>query len=177
MSMQQWQEVVFTSLADSTAVTGTSEAIVVPDITLPANYMYPGRILKARIAGKISNVITTPGTVTLRARWGGIGGTVLAVSDAISQNIIMQTDDSWEVEFYIVCRTAGATGSFLTSGKAVLGNIVAASAGQVQLIPSASNAAVGSLDTTAATALSFTAKFSASGNSVTAQSYILESLS
>ena len=177
MSTQSWEECVFISLAASTAVTGTGETIVVPDITLPANYMYPGRVLKARIAGKISNIITTPGTVTLRARWGGVAGTVLAASDAIAQNIIAQTDDSWEVEYYIVCQTAGAAGSFLTSGKAVLGNIIAAQAGQTVLIPSASNAAVGSLDTTAATAISFTLKFSLGGNSATALSYILESLS
>lgn len=177
MSIQSWQETIFASLADSTAVTGTAEAIVVPDITLPANYMYPGRVLYARIAGKISNVVTTPGTITLRARWGGVAGTVLAVSDAISQNIIVQTDDSWEAEFWITCRTAGASGSFLTSGKAFFGNAIAASAGQVILIPSASNAVVGSLTTVAATALSFTAKFSVNLNSITALQYTLASLS
>ena len=45
-----------------------------------------------------------------------------------------------------------------------MGNAVAANAGQVFLIPSASNAAVGSLDTTAATALSFSAQFSVNSN-------------
>lgn len=177
MSQQTWQELIFSTLTASTAVTGTGEAIVVPDITLPANYMYPGRVLYARIAGKISNVVTTPGTITLKARWGGIAGTVLVTSDAIAQNIIAQTDDSWEAEFWIICQTAGATGSFLTSGKAFFNNIVAASLGQAQLIPSVSNAAVGSLSTVAATALSFTAKFSVNLNSITALSYTLASLS
>lgn len=176
MSFQTWQETVFASVADATAVTGTAEAVLVPNQTLPANYMYPGRVLYARLAGKISNVITSPGTITLRARWGGVAGTVLAVSDAIAQNIIAQTDDSWEAEFWITCRAAGAAGSFLTSGKAFFGNAVAALTGQVFLIPSASNAAVGSLDTTAATALSFSAKFSASGNSITALQYTLAAL-
>lgn len=177
MSVQSWVETIAASLADSTAVTGTAEAVMVPNLTLPANYMYPGRVLRARMSGKISNVVTTPGTITLRARWGGVAGTVLAASDAIAMNIVAQTDDAWEAEFYITCRTAGASGSFLTSGKAFFGNIVAASIGQAQLIPSASNAAVGSLDTTAATALSFTAKFSVNLNSLTVLQSTLESMS
>src|SRR5690242_14727721 len=108
MSVQSWQELIFRTVASSTAVTGTAEAIMVPDVTLPANYMYPGRVLYARMAGKISNVVTTPGTITLRARWGGVAGTVLAASDAIAQNIVAQTDDSWEAEFWITCQTAGS---------------------------------------------------------------------
>lgn len=177
MSVQSWMETIAASLADAAAVTGTTETILVPNITLPANYMYPGRVLKARLAGKISNIVTTPGTITLQARWGGVAGASLATSGVISQNIVAQTDDSWEAEFYIVCRTAGAAGSFLTSGKAFFGNAIAANAGQVFLIPASANAAVGSLDTTAATALSFTAKFSLTGNSITALSYTLESRS
>lgn len=176
MSRQTWTELLFELTADATAVTGTGEAIVVPDITLPANYMYPGRVLRAYISGKISNVVTAPGTITLRARWGGVSGTILVASPAISQNIIAQTDDQWQAEFIVTCRTAGAAGSFLTCGSAVFGNIIAASVGQTVLIPAASNAAVGSLNTTAATAISFTAQFSAASNSVTSMTYLLSSL-
>lgn len=175
MSSQSWQELVFSLVADAAAVTGTGEAILVPDITLPANYMQPGRVLRAYISGKISNVVTTPGTITLRARWGGVAGTILATSGAISQNIIAQTDDQWEAEFFVTCRSIGGSGTFLTCGHAVLGNIVGASAGTVVLIPASSNAAV-TVNTVAATAITFTAQFSAASNSVTAQTYLLSSL-
>lgn len=175
MSIQTWTELLANITADSSAVTGTGEAILVPDVTLPANYMYPGRVLRAYISGKISNVVTTPGTITLRARWGGVAGTILVASPAISQNIIAQTDDQWEAEFVITCRSAGTSGTFLTCGSAVFGNIIAASAGTVTLIPAASNAAV-TVNTVAATAISFSAQFSAASNSVTSMTYLLSSL-
>ena len=94
-----------------------SESLLVPDVVIPAMYMYPGRTFALRLAGKISNVVTTPGTITLRVRWGGITGTILVASAAIAQNIVAQTDDTWMLDLLIACRTIGATGSFLTSGK------------------------------------------------------------
>lgn len=176
MSVQTWTELLYNTVGDSTAVTGTAEAIMVPDITLPANYMYPGRVIRAYMSGKISNVVTTPGTITLRARWGGVAGTVLVASPAIAQNIIAQTDDQWEAEFVMTCRTSGASGSIISCGHAVMGNIVAASAGTTTLIPASGNAVVSSLNLAAATPLSFTAIFSVNLNSLTVQQFVLASL-
>lgn len=176
MSVQSWSELIFNTVGDATAVTGTAEAIMVPDVTLPANYMYPGRVLRAYVSGKISNVVTTPGTITLRARWGGVAGTVLVASPAISQNIIAQTDDQWEAEFVLTCRTSGTSGSIITCGHANMGNIIAASAGTTVLIPASSNAVVSSLNLAAATALSLTATFSVNLNSLTVAQYLLSSL-
>ena len=67
MSMQSWEETIYTMLADGPTLTAAAEALLVPDVSIPAAYMYPGRILRATLFGKASNVITTPGTLTLRA--------------------------------------------------------------------------------------------------------------
>lgn len=174
MSMQSWQETIATIVADSTAVTGTAEALLVPAITLPANYMYPGRVIRASVKGLISNIVTTPGTVLFRARWSGLAGTVLAASAALTQNTAAQTNDAFELEFLITCRSVGTSGSMFTSGKIFQGN--APTAPTFSLIPATGNAVVTALDTTVAQSLALTAIFSLTGNSITANQYTLESL-
>lgn len=177
MSMQSWQELIFASLVDGPTLTAASEALLVQDVTIPANYMYPGRILRATIGGKASNAVTTPGTLTLRARWGGLAGTVLAASAALTQNVIVQTDKTFWWEMFITCRSVGASGAFMTFGTAHRGNCAAAAVADItpDLIPANSNAAV-TVDTTIAKILSFTAQPSLGTASITAQHYMLEAL-
>lgn len=177
MSMQSWQELIYVMLGDGPTLTAASEALLVPDVSIPANYLYPGRLLRATIGGKASNAVTTPGTLTLRARWGGLAGVVLGASAALTQNVIVQTDKSWWLEFLMVCRTVGTTGSMLTVGTAHRGNCAAAVVADItpDLIPANSNAAV-SIDTTIAKLLSFTAQPSLATAAITAQFYSLEAL-
>lgn len=174
MSNQGWEETIASANSDAAAVTGTAEGLLVPSKTLVADYMTPGRTLRCRMVGLISNIVTTPGTLILRARWGGITGTVLAVSAALAQNTAAQTNDQIELEFQIVCRSNGSAGSMFTSGKVFQGNAPTAPA--FALIPASGNVVVGSLDTTIAQALSFTAQFSLTGNSITINQQTLEVL-
>ena len=174
MSMQSWVETIYSQGAGPT-LTAAAEALLVTDVTIPAGYMYPGRILHAVITGKASNAVTTPGTLTLRARWGGLAGTVLAASDALTQNVAAQTDKTWLVNFYIMCLTTGTTGTFLTWGSALRGNAQVASVAAPDLIPSASNTGV-TVDTTVAKLLSFTAQPSLGTASITAQAYFLKAM-
>jgi hypothetical protein len=174
MSLQTWSETIFSSVADATAVGTTGEQLAVPNITLPANYMYPGRVLRARLLGIISNIATTPGTITLRARWGGLSGTVLAASAALAQNTSAQTNDAIDLEFIITCRSNGSAGSMFTTGRVLQGNAVTIPSWFS--IPANGNAVVGSLDTTIAQALSFTGQFSLTGNSWTVNQYTLEAM-
>lgn len=175
MAKQTWRQTLYTMPFDATAVTTTGEQLMVPNVTLPANYVDSGTTLSIKMFGKISNIVTTPGTVTFRARWGGLTGTVLATSAALTQNTVAQTDDALLLEFLIVARLGMSTGSTMwTNGNGIQGN--APSAPSPFLIPAASNALVTGLDVTIAQALSFTAQFSLTGNSLTINQYILESL-
>lgn len=174
MSFQSWQELLFSSVSDATAVTGTAESLMVPNITLAAGYMTPGRTLRATLKGVISNIATTPGTMLVRARWGGLTGTTLVASAALAQITTVQTNDQFELEFTISCRTNGTAGTMFTSGKIFQGNAPTAPA--MLLIPTSANAVVASLDTTVAQALSFTNTFSLTGNSMTINQYLLEAL-
>lgn len=176
MSQQSWVETVFNEGAGS-AITAAAEALIATDVSIPAGYMAPGRILHATLTGKASNAVTTPGTLTIRARWGGLAGVLLAASDALTQNVIVQTDKTWILDYYIMCLTAGATGTFLTWGEVRRGNRAAAVVADItpDMIPSASNAAV-TVDTTIAKLLSFTVQPSLTTASITRLAYLLRAL-
>ncbi len=165
MSIQTWEEALYCSVASATQISNsTAETIAVPDTSIPAKYWYAGRTLKATLIGGISCVVTTPGTLTLRARYGGVAGTVLAASAALALNIVAQTSDTFWLEFLLTARAVGwsaTSGSMWTTGRACLGTSrVAASVGVMDMIPANGNAVVTSLDLTSAGTLSFTATFS-----------------
>lgn len=181
MSLQTWQEALQVSIADATQISNTvSETVMVPDFNLPAKFWYPGRTLRVTLAGVMSNVVTTPGTLTLRARLGGVGGTALAASAAIALNTTARTNASIWMQFLITCRTNGfsaTAGSLMTQGWANLGSS-ASVVGRTDMIPDTGNAVVSSLDLVSATILSLTAQFSVATNptNLTIKNAVYESL-
>jgi hypothetical protein len=181
MSLQTWEETLYSSVADATQISNsTSETIMVPDTTIPAKYWYAGRTVKASLIGVMSNVVTTPGTLTIRARLGGVAGTLLAASAAIALNTTAQTNSQIWMEFLLTCRAVGwsnSSGSLFTSGNVNLG-LSRSTQGLVDLVPASGNAVVGSLDLTSSSILSFTAQFSVSTNptNLTINQFILEAM-
>ncbi len=184
MSRQFWQETLVWSTANGTQISNsTSEALVFPNITIPANYMQDGRALEMIAMGKFSNVVTTPGTLTWRLRWGGIAGTVLAQSSAISLSATAQTDIMFRLCLEVITRTNGSSGSLLAMGIVELAAQLAASNNQPNLLGSAGGASTNTpaavtVDLTADTALSLTAQFSVSTNptNLTGMNYLVKSL-
>ncbi len=181
MPMQTWRQTLYTTIADGTAVTAAAETILVPDYTLPAGYLYPGSLLKYTLFGRMSSVITTPGTFTWRLRWGGAGGVSLAASGAIApDSTAASTNIAWWAEFYVQCRSVGTAGTAMCWGRCWPGNDVTVSAvtylnNQALAFPDA--AAVATIDTTTAKAISPTVQPSLTTGSVTCHHALLESLS
>lgn len=177
MSIQSWCETIYCQVADGPTLTAAAEALLVQDVSIPAGYMYPGRVLRLHLSGKASNAVTTPGTLTIRIRWGGLAGVNLADSGALTQNVIVQTNKTWVLDIDIVCRTSGTTGTFVTSGVMGRGNQAAAVVADMTptLIPPNTLAAV-TVDTTIAKLLSVTAQPSLATASITCLSYTLEAI-
>lgn len=182
---QGWVEPLHTITADGAQVSNsTAETIVCPDFSVPAYYMAPGRTLRIWVSGVMSNVVTTPGTLTLRLRWGGVAGTVLLASAAQGLDTTARTNSLWAAQMYVVCRTDGSSGTFMSSG-IMWGNVLSSTAANLlpALLGSAGaplasgNAAV-TVDTTTAKLLSVTATFSVSTNptNLTAQVRVIEVL-
>lgn len=173
--------------ADGTEInTSTAETIMCPDFTFAADYMEIGDAFKYTLLFDWATVVTTPGTVTFRLRWGGVGGTALATSGVFAPDPTSAgTTLSGMLEYFVVCRAVGATtASFFCMGNIELADYDDASATTLKngldmaMIPTSAPAAVGSLDTSTAKALSPTVQFSISqaGNRLLNHIALLESL-
>ncbi len=156
-------------VADGTQIlNSTSEAIIAPDFTFSAydNRIYQGAAFNVRCWFDVSNVVTTPGTLTLRLRWGGVAGTVLASTGAITLSSTARSNYSGSLSADLVWRSIGAAGSAFCMGLVTLNDVpVAADSAPQSLYTMTSAGAnvpavVSSLDTTTSKALSVTAQFS-----------------
>lgn len=118
MSRQFWSEAIAWTTADGTAVANTvTETAIFPVVTIPANYMADGRLIRYHASGKISTTATP--TMTWNLRWGGVAGTLLATTGALTMGATV-TNVNWTVDLYIQTRANGATGSLLTFGTLVV---------------------------------------------------------
>lgn len=178
MSRQFWSEALFWATADGTAIANsTTETIIFPNVTIPANYMQDGRVLRVTAYGRYSSTATP--TLTFRFRWGGVSGTVLAASGAITVGATV-TNGIWHVEAIIQTRSNGSTGTLFAMGRAEVGDDAASTVGSTtnvhgcDFISSAGVAvpAVATVDLTADTALSITATWSAASASNTLTGHI-----
>lgn len=183
--VQGWVETLEAVTAVGTQISNsTSETITVPDFNIPAYYMAAGRTLRLWSFGVMSNVVTTPGTLIMRVRWGGVGGTLLLATAAQGLDTTARTNSIWAMLAMITCQTAGSSGSFM-SGGVFWGNVLSSTA--ANLLPAimgsagtplaSGNAAV-TVNTTIANLLSMTAQFSVatSPTNLTAQMATIEAL-
>lgn len=101
-------QVIAAAYADGPALTAAAAASFVPTYiptTLPAGYWQIGRMWRLTASGRISCVVTTPGTARFDLR---LGGTVVADSLAISLNTVAKTNVGWWLEALFTCRAVGS---------------------------------------------------------------------
>lgn len=183
MSLQGWQETLITQQVDGTALSNstTATSIIAPaaKFTLPANYMAIGRTLRITARGRISNIVTTPGNLTLDVRFGSV---VVFNGGAIALNTTAKTNVTWSLVLELTCRAIGASTSANMMG---IGTLISESlSGAASNFDSVTNLpvsapAVGTgFDSTTAQTVDLFATFSVanSGNSIQSHQYILESL-
>jgi hypothetical protein len=187
MSLQSWQETLISSQVDGTALTAsTTPTSILPPaaiFTLPNNFFRIGKVLRIAAKGRISNVITTPGTLTFSVQLG-TGPVIAATSDALALNIVAKTNLAWELEWLLTCRAIGASTSanLMHNGhftsESVIGSPLPSvgGAGTLALVNSAPAVGTG-FDSTAAQKVDLFAAWSISNaNSILVHQYILEAL-
>jgi len=189
MSRQFWNETLTWATAAGTAIANsTTETILFPNVTVPANYLQDGRCLRLRAFGAYGTTATP--ALTLALRWGGVAGTVIAKSFANVTTSAVGGGASamWSFEAIIQVRSNGATGTLMTNGEANLYTSTLGTAGTVtnygMPVVLASGATGGTtpvavtVDLTADTALSFTALWgtAAAANSIQGLNYTIEAL-
>jgi hypothetical protein len=162
--------------ADGVAVTAAAETVLTQDtiLTLPANFFsFVGKVAWFHVAGKESNVVTTPGTLTFRLRYNAIGGTILVASGAIIPDPVAVTDNLWTCDLYVKALAVGQLTTALTLlayGRVDLANADASLASdKAKFLPAGgtSVANVTGLDGTVAKALTLTVTPTVATGSIT----------
>lgn len=155
--------------------------------TMPANYLYAGRKLRVRVAGAISNIVTTPGTITFELKVGPTANIVGWSSGAIQLNATAHTTLPFFLDVSLVCQVTGdgTTAKLLGVGVAE-GLMFTRTAGQVDdaqgmqsiIVPQTNPAQGTGFDSTVASVVELWAGFSISngGNGVRVDEYALEVL-
>lgn len=148
----------------------TTETIMIPDYSFAADSLEVGDLFEYTLMGSISTVITTPGTITFRLRWGGVAGTVLAASGAFAPDpTAALTTGTYKIVWTVEVRAVGSNGTMFAIGDidwpgdyddasvtTLKGNL------DMGMAPPTAPAQVTGLSTLALTALSPTVAFSVS---------------
>lgn len=191
MSRQFWNETLTWATAAGTAVaSSTTETILFPNVTVPANYLQDGRVLRLKGYGAYGTTATP--TLIFTVRWGGVSGTVLAKSTTATMSSGIGGGASmtapWSFEIFIQTRSNGSAGTLMTNGEVSLYTSTAPTGGTVanygmqMFLASGSTGGTTPIavaaDLTADTALSFTATWGTNNaaNSIQGIQYTIESL-
>ena len=185
MGIQTYHEILTAGITDGPALTAAAAASCIPTpnkITLPNNFFYPGKVLRIRMAGRISSLITTPGTARFDVR---IGAVVAFDSQAILLDTVAgHTNMPWDLEILLTCRTVGASTVSTLFGvgrwgcEDILGTPTPSpKGGIVALLPWNAAPAVGTgFDNTLANTLDVFFTQTAATGSMTVHQYIVEAL-
>lgn len=185
MSLQSFQETLVTSSADGAANTAGTAASCIPTpakITLPPGFWTPGKAVRVTAYGRISSLITTPGTARFDVRIGAViafdGLAVLLDTVAAHVNV------GFKLEILLTCRTAGSgtvatlMGQGLFTSEDILGVPATAPKGVLSaVLPWNSAPAAGTgFDSTAAQTLDLFFTQTAATGSMTVHQYMVEAL-
>jgi hypothetical protein len=195
MSRQFWSETLTWATSSATAIANTTtETILFPNITIPANYLQDGRVLRGRFFFAFGTVVTNNPSIQFTLRWGGVAGTVLSKSQALLTSTTALGGGAsmtamGDGEFFIQTRANGSSGSLMTNGA---GNLYSGAQPTYNTVAAygmpfimASGSTGGStpvavtVDLTADTALSLTAVWTTAANaanSIQGIQYTLEAM-
>ena len=111
MSLNTWQETLLAHRGDGTALTAAAAASLFQGATatrakytFPANFFEVNKAIHLFATGRISCVVTTPGTARFDVR---LGGTVVWDSLAINLNVVAKTNVHWALDVMLLCQAAG----------------------------------------------------------------------
>src|SRR5215831_8095523 len=188
MSIQSWQETLVAAKVAGTNFTNfTTAKTVLPDgclVTLPPNWWYVGRAVRIRASGGMSNIVTTPGTVSLQVMLGSV---IAFTTGAVQLNATAHTLLPWRLEVDLTCRSVGTSTAATLMGQGWLdGLMFTRTAAQTDdantpgdfAAPATAPAVGTGFDSTASAVLDFWCGFSISnsGNAIQVQQYTVEAL-
>jgi hypothetical protein len=183
MSLQTWQETLVSSQVDGPTLTAAAAATAIPPaalITIPAGWWQIGRVLKVTAQGRISCVVTTPGTARFQVRQSAVS---VFDSGALNLNIVAKVTVPFWLEIIMTCRAIGngtsanLMGQGAFQSEAVVGSPLPAAGGNGSLLCPVGAPAVGTgFDSTIANILDLFFTQTVATGSMTIHQYKVESL-
>jgi len=172
-------------LSDSTVATSILPAA--SKYTLPANTLNVGSVLRLSGSGQLSNVVTTPGTLTLDVRFTSTGGGTIVVFNggALNLSITAHTNQPIWFEILLTARVIGAAANFMGQGYAVglpfvrvAGTADSNATANVLTMPATAPAVGNNFDSTANEQIDMFATFSVNTDptNLTLQQFLVENL-
>jgi hypothetical protein len=185
MSLQTWRETLTTATAAGTLFNTytTAKTVIRPEnlVVLPAGYFYVGRKLHIKLQGALSNIVTTPGTVTMQVMLGATGTIVAFTTGAMQLSTTAHTTLPFNLEIDLTCRSVGSgTAATLIGQGNITSQCVSATAvadsttsHNSLMCPNTAPAVGTGFDSTIANVLDFWAGFSISnaGNGIQIHQY------
>jgi len=186
--MPGYQSTLVEAQSDGTAVTATGEGSLLPAVSkifLPSGYLNRiGKRLHLTASGRISNIVTTPGTLTLRFKLGPTANIAVAQSSAMQLNAAVKANVGWYLDMSMTIRAigAGTAANIFSQGtwtsESVVGSAVPSAGGAGTGMWQAATPAFGTgFDSSIANQIDLTAQFSLTGNSIQLHAFALEALS
>lgn len=189
MSRQYWSELITWATSSGTAVANTTtETVIFPNVTIPANYMADGRTLRLVVTGQHSTLGSGTVSLAFRVAWGNgaAGAGVTICKTGTITTLISAAAWLWTFEVWITTRSNGATGTLMGNGIAHVFGGTAPTVGSATGAPAISpmtnggqvTPAAATCDLTADTPLSITVIHGAASasNTLTGLNYQLEAL-
>lgn len=186
MPSERWSELVFATQSDGAAVANTTtETTLLPShasIILPSDtFGELGTTFELQAFGRISTVVTTPGTLTFRLKLGGTGasGTAVAASQAFALTTTAQTNDTWKLTWFLQTRAVGSAAALMHVGQWTAGALNnSTTAPQDSLIPATAPAVGATFDSRQPQQVDVTAQWSVANaaNSIQLHLAVLKAL-
>lgn len=184
MSNYQWTEILVTAAVDGPTLTAAAAASCIPTqskTTLAPNFFREiGKMIRIVAQGRISCVVTTPGTARFDVRFGS---TVVFDTGALNLNTVAKTTVPWWLEIELACRAVGNSTSANLMGfarfqsEAVVGAAANSAGGNGSLLaPVGAPAVGGGFDSTASQAVDMFFTQTVATGSLTLHQYRLEAL-
>lgn len=171
-SVDNYQIPLFVSLATTTLSNSTTEATLIGtgngSLTIPANYLVPGRVIRILFKGLYSTP-TLLGIATLTTRLKLAGTTVS--SGSISSLLASASNTPYDGEILITCRTSG------TSGTIIIGGFIGFNTGSTShsYVEVNSGGSIVTVNTTSGITVDLTGQYSSAttGNSISCHQFVV----
>lgn len=171
MARNTWQNLIYDdprglSADGLTLATFTTSAPIFPTFVLPANFMKSGRVINIKARG----IWAATGTPTYTFRLQNTVGTTVTLVTSAAITVSALTNQAWELDVDVQCRSEGVTGTVEALGDLTLGNVTGA-----QYLPATGSApATATVDTTIAQTWGLEIACSASSGSNTVKGVLLK---